>query len=265
MLEIDALDHAAVGKAARGVDVVLHALNPPYTDWARLALPLAYSAVAAAETAGATLLFPGNLYNYGSPLPPVIDENTPMRPSSRKGQLRVAIEDRLMEAAERGVRTIILRAGDFYGGGPGSWFDLVLVKEIGRRRITYPGPLEVTHEWAYLPDFASALLRLASVREALPRFASFGFSGHAVTGRELTAAIARAMQASLENKRMTWWLIHALRPIVPLCRELSEIAYFWNEPHRIDDSKLKAAIGDIPGTPLDLAVARALEDLRAIA
>ena len=265
VVEIDALDHAAVGKAARGADVVVHALNPPYTDWSRLALPLAYSAVAAAETAGATLLFPGNLYNYGSPLPPVIDENTPMRPSSRKGQLRVAIEDRLMEAAERGVRTIILRAGDFYGGGPGSWFDLVLVKEIGRRRITYPGPLEVMHEWAYLPDFASALLRLASVREALPRFASFGFSGHAVTGRELTAAIARAMQASLENKRMTWWLIHALRPIVPLCRELSEIAYFWNEPHCIDDSKLKAAIGDTPGTPLDVAVARALEDLRAIA
>jgi len=231
VLEIDALDHAAVGKAARGVDVVLHALNPPYTDWARLALPLAYSAVAAAETAGATLLFPGNLYNYGSPLPPVIDENTPMRPSSRKGQLRVAIEDRLMEAAERGVRTIILRAG----------------------------------EWAYLPDFASALLRLASVREALPPFASFGFSGHAVTGRELTAAITRAMQASLENKRMTWWLIHALRPIVPLCRELSEIAYFWNEPHSVDGSKLKATIGDIPGTPLDVAVARALEDLRAIA
>ena len=33
---------------------------------------------------------------------------------------------------------------------------------------------------------------------------------------------------------MTWWLIHALRPFVPLCRELSEIAYLWREPHRID-------------------------------
>ena len=265
VLEINALDHAAIGKAARGADVVLHALNPPYTDWSRLALPLAYSAVAAAETAGATLLFPGNLYNYGSPLPAIIDENTPMRPSSRKGQLRVAIEDRMMEAADRGVRTIVLRAGDFYGGGAGSWFDLVLVKEISQRRITYPGPLEVTHEWAYLPDVASALLRLASVRETLPPFASFGFPGHAVTGRELMAAIARAMPGSLEIKRMTWWLIHALRPIVPLCRELSEIAYLWNEPHRINGSKLKAAIGNIPCTPLDLAVARALEDLRAIA
>jgi nucleoside-diphosphate-sugar epimerase len=265
VLEINALDHAGVGKAVRGADVVLHALNPPYTDWSRLALPLAYSAVAAAETAGATLLFPGNLYNYGSPLPAIIDENTPMRPSSRKGQLRVAIEDRMMEAADRGVRTIVLRTGDFYGGGVGSWFDLVLAKEIGRGRITYPGPLEVAHEWAYLPDVASALLRLASVREALPRFASFGFPGHAITGCELTAAIARALPGSLEIKRMTWWLIHALRPIVPLCRELSEIAYLWNEPHRMDGSKLKAAIGDIPCTPLDLAVTRALEDLRAIA
>src|SRR6516165_2895318 len=94
------------GQAARRADVVLHALNPSYADWSRLALPLAYSAITAAETTGATLLFAGNLYNYGSPLPPVIDENTLMRPSSRKGQLRVAIE-RMAEAAERGVRIII--------------------------------------------------------------------------------------------------------------------------------------------------------------
>jgi hypothetical protein len=55
-----------------------------------------------------------------------------------------------------------------------------------------------------------------------------------------------------------------LRPIVPLSRELSEIAYLWNEPHRIDGGKLEAAIGDIPRTPLDVAVARALEDLGAV-
>src|SRR5262245_16642338 len=56
VVEADALDHAAVGEAARGADVVLHALNPSYTDWSRLALPLAYSAITAAETAGATVL-----------------------------------------------------------------------------------------------------------------------------------------------------------------------------------------------------------------
>ena len=151
-IEVDALDHAAVSTAARGADVILHALNPFYTDWSRLALPLAYSAITAAETTGATLMFPGNLYNYGSPMPPVIDETTPMRPSSRKGQMRVAMEDRMAEATERGMRAIVLRAGDFYGGGRGSWLDLVLLKEIGRGRLTYPGPIDLVHEWAYLPD-----------------------------------------------------------------------------------------------------------------
>jgi nucleoside-diphosphate-sugar epimerase len=265
VVEISALDHDAVAAAARGADVVLHALNPTYADWARLALPLAYSAINAAETAGGTLLFPGNLYNYGSPLPPVIDEATPMRPSTRKGQLRAAIEERMAEAAERGVRTIILRTGDFFGGGRGSWFDLVLAKDLARGRLTYPGPLDVMHEWAHLPDVAEALVRLAAVREKLQPFEVFGFPGHAVSGREFTTAIARALHHKLEVKRMSWWLIHALRPIVPLCRELSEIAYLWNEPHRIDGGKLAAAIGDIPRTPLDVAVNRALQDLGATA
>ena len=84
-------------------------------------------------------IFPGNLYNYGSPLPPVIDETTPMRPTSRKGQLRVAIEERMAEAAERGARTIVLRAGDFFGGGRGAWLDLVIAKEIGRGRAHLSG------------------------------------------------------------------------------------------------------------------------------
>ena len=260
--EVDALDHAALAKEAHGADVVLHALNPAVTQWRQHALPLAYSAVVAAETAGATLIFPGNLYNFGSVLPPVIDETTPMRPTSHKGRLRVAIEDRLQEAAEeRGVRVIILRAGDYFGGGRGSWFDLVIARDITKLRLTYPGPVDVMHEWAYVPDLAAALVRLAAIRDRLEPFATYGFPGRAVTGREFTQAIAKVVKNRLQVKRMSWWLVHALSPVVPLCRELSEIAYLWREPHRIDGGKLTEAIGEVPHTPLDAAVTRAIQDL----
>src|SRR5262249_12371999 len=194
---------------------------------------------------------------------PVIDETTPMRPSSRKGGLRLATEERTAEAAERGERTIILRAGDFFRGGRGSWVDLMIPKHIGRRRVTYPRPLHLVHEWAYLPALAAALVRLAEMRDRLGALERLGFAGHPVTGREFTTALARARGGKLEVKRMSWWLVHALRPFVPLCRELSEVAYLWNEPHRIDGGRLRAAIGDIPHTPLDVAVARALQDLGA--
>jgi hypothetical protein len=48
---------------------------------------------------------------------------------------------------------------------------------------------------------------------------------------------------------------------MPLPHELGELRYFWNEPHRINGDKLKAAIGDVPHTPLDVAATRAIQDL----
>jgi nucleoside-diphosphate-sugar epimerase len=259
------IDRAVVVDAARGMDIVLHALNPRYTDWQKFARPLAYSAIEAAETSGATLMFPGNVYNFGAGMPEVLDETTPMRPTSRKGELRLEIETRMREASDRGMRTIILRAGDFFGGGRGSWLDLVIAKQIGQGIVTYPGPLDVMHEWAYLPDLVAATVRLAAVRARLGAFETFGFPGHAVTGRELVAAMAKAARRDVTVKGMSWWLVHALRPIVPMSRELSEIAYLWKVPHRIAGDKLKAAIGSVPHTPLDTAVARALRDLGTVA
>ncbi len=155
---IETNDRAVAVKEARGTDIVLHALNAPYTGWAQHALPLTYSAIEAAEQSGATLIFPGNVYNYGAGMPAVLDETTPMQPTSRKGKLRDEMELRLREASDRGVRTIILRAGDFFGRGRGSWFDLVLIKELAKNRVTYPGPLDVVHEWTYLPDYIDALI-----------------------------------------------------------------------------------------------------------
>ena len=49
---------------------------------------------------GATLLFPGSVWNYGRGMPPVLDENTPMQPTTRKGGMRVEIEQRI----QRGLR-----------------------------------------------------------------------------------------------------------------------------------------------------------------
>ena len=262
---IETNDRAVAVKVARGTDIVLHALNAPYTGWDQHALPLAYSAIEAAEQSGATLMFPGNVYNYGAGMPPVLDETTPMQPTSRKGKLRDEVELRLREASDRGVRTIILRAGDFFGRGRGSWFDLVLVKELAKNKITYPGPLDVVHEWAYLPDYIDALIRLAGIRAKLGPFETFGFPGHAVTGQEFVTAIAKASGRPLKVGHINWWMMRTVGSIWKMGRELTDIGYLWQVPHRIDGSKLATAIGKLPHTPLDTAVTRSLRELGAIA
>jgi nucleoside-diphosphate-sugar epimerase len=258
---VETIDRTVAVRAAEGTDIVLHALNSKYSDWHRFALPHAYSAIEAAETSGATLMFPGNVYNFGAGMPEMLDESTPMAPTTRKGRLRVEIEQRMREASDRGMQAIILRAGDFFGSGHGSWFDLVLTKDLGRGIVTYPGPTDVVHEWAYVPDLVATMIRLAAIRDRLGKFETFGFPGHAVTGRDLVAAIAKGMKNGVKVKRMQWWMIHALAPIVPLPREIAEIGYLWNVPHRISGDKLAAAIGEIPHTSLDAAVIRALREL----
>jgi len=259
IIEVDARDGEAVIAAASGADVVLHALNVPYADWERLAPALADIAIAAARESRATLIFPGNLYNYGAGMPARIDETTVMHPTSRKGAIRVAIETRMREAAGGGLRTIVLRAGDYLGGeSRGSWFDRIIVKGIAAGRLTYPGPLDTIHEWAYLPDVAQAMVQLAERRERLAPFATLGFAGHAVTGREFVAAISRACRRDFKIDFVPWRLLKMMGVVVPVFRELTDISYLWSMPHAIDGARLTEIIGDIPRTPLDQAIAASL-------
>ena len=258
---VEAVTRDEAVEAARGCDVVLNALNPAITQWDKNALSLAYGAIAAAETGGATLLFPGSVWNYGRDMPELLDETTPMQPTMRKGRMRVEIEQRIREACDRGMRAIVLRAGDFFGGGRGSWFDLVVVKDMARSRLTYPGPLDVVHAWAYLPDFTATLVRLAEQRAHYAAFEAFGFSGHAVTGHQFVAAIETATGAKFNVRTMSWWMLKTFGQILTIGRELSELEYLWRVPHRISGDKLKAAIGTVPHTPFAEAVAASLRDL----
>jgi nucleoside-diphosphate-sugar epimerase len=262
IVEVDARDVESVIAAATGADVVIHALNAPYGDWERLAIPFAETAIAAARENGATLVFPGNLYNFGAAMPARLTEAAPMHPTSRKGAVRVAVETRLREAAETGLRTIVLRAGDYFGGdGGGAWFDRVVVKDIKAGRLTWPGPLDCVHEWAYLPDMAAALVCLVEARGRLPPFAAFGFAGHAVTGREFVAAISGVCRRDFKIGFMPWRLLQLAGFGVPLFRELAEISYLWSTPHAIDGAALASVIGDVPHTPLDQAIAASLATL----
>jgi nucleoside-diphosphate-sugar epimerase len=141
----------------------------------------------------------------------------------------------------------------------------VLTKELAKNRLTYPGPLDVVHEWAYVPDVVETLVRLAALRDKFSGFETFGFSGHAVTGQDFVEAVAKAAGRRLAVKQINWLMMRTVGSIWAMGRELSEIGYLWREPHRIDGSRLRAAIGDVPHTPLATAVAEALRELEAIA
>jgi hypothetical protein len=60
---------------------------------------------------------------------------------------------------------------------------------------------------------------------------------------------------------MSWWMIKTVGQLTAMGRELGELEYLWHVPHRISGDKLKAALGEIPHTPLPQAIAEALRAL----
>lgn len=264
-------------RQAGGATVVVHALNPKqYTRpaWEREAWPMLQAGMRVAQALGATLMLPGNVYNFGQSMPAVLLEGAPERPSMAMGRIRAAMEARLEAATQRGeLRAVVVRAGNFYGQGSGTWLDRAMLTGIHRGKLVFPGPMDVATPWAYLPDLARTFVALAQVRHSMPAFESLHFSGHTLTGADWVRALeplARQqgwLQADqpLRVGGLPWPLIHALGAVMPSWGALSALRYLWTQPHRLDNHRLRSLIGTEPHTPWPTALHTTLCDLNLLA
>lgn len=261
-VEADATDADSLARACGGQAVIVNALNPPYHRWKAEMPRLTRAVIAAARSSGATVLIPGNVYNYGENLPERLSSDTPQA-ATGKGGLRITMETAFRDA---GVPTIILRGGDFIEGeATGNWFDGIITAKVAKGRVAYPGPRDRVHAWAYLPDMARAAVELVSIRGSLPKFADIPFPGYALTGDELCALIDKATGRELRRTGVPWLAIRALGLVNPLMREVAAMRYLWQRPHRLDGSELAALLPGFRPTPPDVAITAALAGLGQIA
>jgi nucleoside-diphosphate-sugar epimerase len=255
----DAMNAVDVIAAAKDACLIVHAANPPaYRNWRGLAVPMLQNAIAAARASGARIVFPGNVYNFGPDAWPLVHESSPQHPLTRKGQVRVEMEAMLAREASKGLRSLIVRAGDYFGPSqPASWFKDVMVKP-GREvhSVAYPGVRDVGHAWAYLPDLAEAIARLVEKEAALGAFETVNFGGYWLEqGDEIAKSIGRVVgRPDIPIKSVPWLLFTLASPFVRLARELLEMRYLWKVPLRLDNSKLVALLGEEPHRPLDAAI-----------
>jgi nucleoside-diphosphate-sugar epimerase len=259
----DAINAGEVIAAARGVQVIVHAVNPPgYRNWGKLVLPMLDSTIAAARETGARIVLPGTVYNFGPDAWPALREDSPQNPVTRKGAIRVEMERRLKAAAAQCVRSTIVRAGDFFGPRAGNnWFSQGLIRP-GKlvTAVSYPGKKGVGHQWAYLPDVAETMVRLIEANDRLGTFEVFHMRGHwDPDGTAMPAAIARAVgRSALKARAFPWWAITLASPFVTLFWEMREMRYLWKQPLLMENARLTATLGAEPQTPLDEAMRQTL-------
>lgn len=238
----DLSDPTFAARVMEGAVAVYHCVNAPYHEWPKLLPPLQSGILAGARATSAKLVVLDNLYMYGRAGEPM-RETTPVRPCSKKGELRARLAEELLAAhGKDGVRVTIGRASDFFGP------EVTLAAVFGERFYTRVlrgklgeglGNPDMPHAYSYGPDVAEGLRLLGAAEDD-----AFGRvwhlpAAHQGPTRELADALSVALGGKAELGSVPPWLFRALGLFVPQMREVPEMLYQWDQPFLLDDSAFR--------------------------
>lgn len=257
LMQGDAADAAFCTRAAEGAAVVYDCINPPYSArlWRELLPKYMQSLIEAAGRSGARLVVLDNLYMLGRPADGHLDEDTPMRPRSKKGEIRARVAEQLFDAHDRGiVRAVSGRASDYYGPGGtlthlGDVFWRPVLAGKAGRLVVAP---DAIHTYHYIPDVVAGLMALADAPDDCYGKPWMLPCEPAITLRDLVKRFEPHLGSPIALSRMPRWQMKVLALFIPLVRELDEMAYQWDGPFIVDDRRFRARFGLEP-TPADRA------------
>lgn len=269
LTSVDAADADAMSALAAGADVLVNAVNPPYTRWPELWPPMAAAFLMAAERSGAGLMIVGNLYAYGPVVEPMT-EAMPLATTGAKGGVRAQMWRDALGAHEAGrVRAVELRASDYFGPGATAGMSYLNQYAVapavrGRTAQHVRGAMDAPHSWTYLSDIARLAVAVAGTdRDGT----DWGRAWHVpttapVTMREVAAQVAEIAGVAARQPRLYPWLLRKALRVVPLIRELDETDYQFDRPFVLDSSAAQQRFGLAP-TPWSEALAETVRWMKA--
>ena len=251
----DAGDPMFAAEAARGAVAIYHCMNPAYfaPAWARELPRIAAGLIAAAGRANARLVVLDNVYMLGRPNGRPLDEDSPVAPCSRKGEVRAKVNGQLLAAHARGdARVVVGRASDFYGpGGTGTYFgDAFWPAALGKGVARTIMRLDTPHTYHYTHDVVSGLAALGEAPDDVVGRWWMLPAAPAETSAAMVGRIERALGRPLKPQPVAPIMMRALGLFMPMLRELAEMAYQWDEPFTVNDARFRARFGLAP-TSLD--------------
>ncbi len=246
LIPADLSEPARALEAAWGAAVIYQALNPPYSRWHEAFPTLQANAMDAARQIGARYVSIENLYMYDASQPITI--NSPIRPRSKKGELRAAMAQQVLDAHQQGdLQTTALRSSDYYGPG-------VVQSALGQRvfgnlaagkKAELMGAADQPHSWAYIEDVGRAAAILGTHDEALGRAWILPHAAPVTQGDMVTRAAA-ILDVAPQMMTIPGWMMSLVGLFNADARAAKEMLYQLNEPFVVDDHEFEQSFGLTP-------------------
>ncbi|MEK3799299.1 SDR family NAD(P)-dependent oxidoreductase [Peribacillus sp. FSL H8-0477] len=244
--------------AVENMDVIFHAVNIPYQEWAEKQPLLMANILKAAKKTGAKLALVDNIYAYGRSEGAPINEHHEKNPHTKKGKIRLRLEQM---AKESEVPLFIAHFPDFYGPNGNSLLNYTFENMVKNKRAMFIGNQELAREYIYIPDGAKAMVELAMKN----RFdgGNWNITGSGViTGKEI---IEIAREHLGYTKRVSTAGINVFRLLGifdKFMAECKEMLYLTDEAVILDGKKYEKAMGHLPKTSYVQGIESTLKSIK---
>lgn len=241
----DLTDRDQVFKAVEGSAVVYLVIGFPYSIkvWEKEWPALMRNVIDACKTHNAKLVFFDNVYMYDRQAIPHMTEESPINPSSKKGTVRAAIAQMLLDEVKQGQLTaLIARSADFYGPGSGNTSvlnELVYKNFLKGKKANWFADAGKKHTYTYIPDAARATALLGNTPDAFNQVWHLPTNQQALTGKEFIALFAREMNVAPRFSVLPQWMAGMIGWFVPIMKELAEMFYQSDRDYIFDSSKFE--------------------------
>lgn len=261
----DLLNRAAVFEAVKGSQITYLCAGLKYDikTWRAQWPVIMRNVLDACAEHKSKLVFVDNVYAIGGDQVKHITEDSPLSPSSKKGEVRANLVRMIEKDVTDGkIEAIIARCADYYGPYPQLSVPMTVsysnfVKGSKAQWLFDP---KVKHTYTYTKDAGKALALLGNTPDAFNQTWNLPTAAPGLTGEEFIEMVAERMGKSSRYTTVPAWMVRLLGVFVPIMKELYEMRYQFDRYYWLDSSKFENRFGITP-TPYKQGIEETLAEL----
>jgi nucleoside-diphosphate-sugar epimerase len=255
----DVQDLELLKKISADKKYIFHGINYPYDKWFGNMDTASMKIIETASLNNALIIFPGNIYNYGNL--PMIKEDSPQNPCTRKGALRVELEKMLYNAANDGkCKVLNVRLPDFWGSNVlNEGIKPIFMNALSGKAVPTMIRTDIPHQMVFTKDAAEIMVRLMQ-KGMEKQYEIYNYGGYIhPTIKSFLNQISRLANAPEKITVYPKWLFSVLGIFSPVMREVKEMLYLFEGTVILDDSKVRKLFPDFKETSMDEAIRDTLD------